>query len=371
MAQFSNPRQPRYTSGRRKPSLSRRVRTAGLTPSRRRGPAPVLIILAVIVAFIFCWIFGRGCSGNQEAKENDKLRAYTSSVNKLIQRSSAVGDQFNKLRNNIKDHTKAEVSKNLTQMVSDLTDISKQLGKVQVPKKAQDLNPLLEMSFEDRAGGVHKFHVAVLDVFDKKNTENASSVMGQGMMDLVLSDESALRFRERLDAKLTAAKMTFEKVADSVFVPKQGDALTASVNEYISSISGTETGNELHGVAVAQYSTSPARVDRTESGVSILPFSKNFTVKVAVENQGNQDEENIPVVVTLTISPEGTPQKKTLKIAKLAPKETATVVIEGLKMAVGEDKENTIKIKAGPVPNEKVLENNSMEFSFIMRAEGQ
>lgn len=47
------------------------------------------------------------------------------------------------------------------------------------------------------------------------------------------------------------------------------------------------------------------------------------------------------------------------------------MVIEGLKTAVGEDKENTIKIKAGPVPNEKVLENNSMEFSFIMRAEGQ
>jgi hypothetical protein len=370
MAQFSSPRHPRYTSGRRKPSLSRRVRALGPSHSRRRGPAPILIILAVIVAFVFCWVFGRGCSGNQEAKENDKLRTYTSTVNKLIQRSAGVGDRFNKLRNSIEDRTKAEVSGDLTQMVSDLTDISKQLGKVQIPEKAKDLNPLLELSFGDRASGVHKFHAAVLDVFDKKNTGNASSVMNQGMMDLVVSDELALRFREKLDAKLTAAKMTFEKVADSVFVPKKGDALSASVNEYISGISGTETGSELHGVAVTQYSTSPARVDRTESGISILPYSKNFTVKVAVENQGNQDEEDIPVVVTLTMSPEGTPQKKTLKIAKLAPKETATVVVEGLKPAVGSERENTIKIKAGPVSNEKVVENNSMEFRFIMRAEG-
>jgi hypothetical protein len=371
MAQFSNPRQPRYTSGRRKPSLSGRIRTVGPTSSRRRGPAPILIILAVIVALIFCWIFGRGCSGNQDAKENEKLRTYTSTVNKLIQRSAGVGVQFDNLRNSIKGHTKAEVSKNLTQMVSDLTDMSKQLGKVQVPKKAQDLNPRLESSFEDRAGGVHKFHVAILDVFDKKNTETASSVMHQGMMDLVLSDESALRFREGLDARLTSAKMTFEKVADSVFVPKQGDALTASVNEYISGISGTGTGNELHGVAVTQYSTTPARVDRTTSGVSILPFSKNFTVKVAVQNQGNQEEDNVPVVVTLATSIGGATQKKTQKITKLAPKETATVVIEGLKPATGTDKENTIKIMAGPVPKEKVLENNSMEFGFIMRAEGQ
>src|SRR5450756_990667 len=98
------------------------------------------------------------------------------------------------------------------------------------------------------------------------------------MMDLVLSDESELRFREQLHAKLSAATMTLEKVADSLFVPKQGDALTASVNEYISGISGTETGSELHGVAVKEYSTSPARVDRTDSGVSILPFSKSLSL---------------------------------------------------------------------------------------------
>jgi hypothetical protein len=340
-------------------------------PSRRRGPAPILIILAVIVAFIFCWVFGRGCSGNQEAKENEKLRTYTSTVNKLIQRSAGVGVQFDNLRKNIKDYTKADVSRKLTQMVSDSSDISEQLKKVQVPQKAQNLNPLLELSFEDRAGGVHKFHVAILDVLDKKNTGNAASVMSQGMMDLVLSDEVALRFKERLEAKLTAAKMTFEKVADSVFVPKKADALPASVIEYISGISGTETGNELHGVAVTQHSTSPASVDSTQSGVPILPFSKNFTVKATVENQGNQDEEDIPVVVTLTTSPDGKTQKKTRKIAKLAPKEKATVVIEGLKPATGADNENTVTIKAGPVPNEKMVENNSMEFNFIMRAEGQ
>ena len=371
MAQISTPRQPRYTSGRRKPSRSRRVRAVGPTPSRRRGPAPVLIILAVIVALVFCWVFGRGCSGNQEAKENEKLRTYTSTVNKLIQHSAGVGVQFDNLRNNIKDYTKADVSRKLTQMVSDLTDISKQLGKVQVPTKALELNPLLGITFDYRTSGVDKFRASIADVLDKKNTGAAATTMNQGLWDLVLADEMIQRFRGSLEGKLTAAKMTFEKVADSVFVPKKGDALPASVNEYISGISGTETGSELHGVAVKEYSTSPARVDRTDSGVSILPFSKSFTVKVAVENQGNQDEEDIPVVVTLTISPEGTPQKKTRKIAKLAPKETATVVIEGLKPATGVDKENTIKIKAGPVLHEKMLENNQMEFSFIMRAESQ
>jgi hypothetical protein len=371
MAQFSNSRQPRYTSGRRRPSLSGRVRAVGPTPTRRRGPAPILIILVVIVVLVFCWVFGRGCSGNQQAKENDKLRAYTSTVNKLLQLSAGVGIQFNNLRANIKDHTKADISRELTKMVSDCNDISSQLGKVQVPTNAQDINTRLRDCFDARAGGVHKFHVAILDVLNNKSTGNAASVMSQGMMELVISDAEALRFQQGLEAKLTAAKMTFEKVADSVFVPKQDDALSASVNGYISGISGSGTGSEIHGVAVTQYSTSPARVDTTNSGISILPYSKSFTVKVAVENQGNQDEQNTPVVATLTSSTGGAVQSKKQKITKLAPKETATVVIEGLKPVTGSTNENTVKIMAGPVPNEKVLENNSVEFSFTMRAQGQ
>lgn len=320
---------------------------------------------------MFCWVFGRGCSGNNEAKEAEALRTYTSAVNKLIQRSSGVAAQFDGMRHGIADLTKEDANRKLTQMANDCKQIAKDAGKLNVAKKAVNLQPLAQLSFDLRAEGVDQFRQGVADVFDKKSADTAAAVMSQGLMDLVVSDEALARFRAGLEAKLKASKMTFEKVADSTFIPVKDDALLAGVTQYIDSFSGEEAGDALHGVAISGLSTTPASVDQTESGVSILPYSDTFTVKVSVQNQGNQQEKDIPVSATLTQEEGGTPQKKTAKITRLKPDETGTVVIEGLKPVTGSDKTNVLTVTAGPVPKEEKTDNNEDELTFIMQAEGQ
>lgn len=341
----------------------------GPTPARRRGPAPILIIGAVIIALVFCWILGRGCGGNREARENEKLREYTGSVNKLITRSAAIGTQFENLRNGVQDLSRDDVSRKLTQMVETSREISKDCGKVETPEAAAALQPILQLTLDMRSAGLDKYRSALLDVLDKKDTEAATAMMSQGMLDLVVSDAALQRYRAALDTKLKQAKMGFEKVADSVYIPKTDDALTAGVREYISALGGEETGNELHGVAVVGLSTSPARVDSTESGLAVLPFSKTFTVKVSVQNQGNQTEDDVPVTVALTPDNGSEPEKKTQKITRIKAGETATLVFEGFSPAPGSDVVNRLTVKAGPVNNEKKVDNNEMSLSFIMRAE--
>jgi CARDB len=371
MARLSQPRQPRYSTGRSRKVTNRRLTgSVGPTPARRRGPAPILIIAAVIVLLVMCWIFGRGCGSNQEAHENEQLSAYASKVNKMITRSAAVGAQFETLRNSIKDQARDDVSRKLDQMIATSRGIAADSSKVVIPKKAEGLQPLLQLSLDMRIGGIDKYRTAILDVLDKKDNIDAStSTMSQGLLDLVVSDATLQRFRENLAAKLKDAKLGFDKVADSVYVPKTDEALTSAVSTYIRSLTGTSTGNELHGVAVAGLTTSPARVDRTSSGVSVLPYSKTFTVKVAVQNQGNQTEENVPVEVTLTADTGGTPQKKTQKIASLKPGETASLVFEDITPTTGTNTVNILTVKAGPVPNEKKVDNNEMQLKFIMRPE--
>lgn len=330
----------------------------------------VLIVVGIIVALVFCWVFGRGCGGNQEARENEELREYTTESNKLITRSSTVGTQFDALRQGIAEVSRDDASRKLTQMVEDCKEIAKEAKKMKVPENATGLQPLLELTLDLRTTGVDKYRASILDVLDNKDTENAVAMMSEGLMDLVVSDESLQRFRGTLEGKLKEAKLSFEKVADSVYVPNMDDACTAAVVTYIQGLSGAETGEELHGVAiVGGMATSPARVDSTESGVSILPFSTTFTVKVTVENQGNQVEEDVSVVVTLNIDPEGTPQKETQKITRLKAGETAVLVFEELKPATGTDKLNIMKVKAGPVEGEKKVDNNESELTFIMRSE--
>jgi CARDB len=372
MARFSQPKQPRYSTGRRKPASRGRTGAVGPTSVRRRGPAPIIIIAAVIVLLIFCWIFGRGCSGNQEAKENEALRDYSSSANKLITRSQAVGTQFENLRNGIQDVTRDEVASRLDTMIATNKEIAADSKKLAVPEKAIELQPFLQVCFDERVKGIEDYRIAVLDVLDQKgNMDESTTTMSQGLLKLVVSDAILQNYRTDLEAKLKEAKFSFDKVADSVYMPKAEEAITTAVSEYLGSISGSETSGQLRGVAVVGFSTSPASVDSTESGVSVLPYSKTFTVKVSVENQGTQTEDNIPVVVTLNIEPEGTPQKKTQKITRLKAGETASLVFEDIKPATGTDKVNVLSVKAGPVKGEKKVDNNSTELQFIMRAESQ
>ena len=88
-----------------------------------------------------------------------------------------------------------------------------------------------------------------------------------------------------------------------------------------------------------------------------------------MQNQGNQEEDNVPVVATLTPDTGGNAQKKTQKITRLKAGETATLVFEDLVPATGTDKTNALKVVAGPVAGEKKIDNNTMELSFIMRSD--
>jgi hypothetical protein len=370
MAQFSNSR-PRYSSGRtrRTGRSTRRTRSVGPAPAKRRGPAPILIIAGVLVLLVFCWIFGRGCGGNQEAKANEDLRVYTSDSNKIINRSAAIGAQFGALKTGIKGLARNDVDQKLQQMIKTAKQVSQDTTLVKVPSKALTLQPLLQLTMDLRVGGIEQYRSAILDILDKKNTTAATATMSNGLLDLVVSDRSLQRFRGSLQDKLSAAKFGFEKVADSIYMPKVDEALTAGVVEYVASISGTEVGNALHGVAVIGLATTPARVDTTSSGVSILPYSKTFTVKVSVQNQGNQEEDDVPVVATLDQDPPTTQQKKTQKITRLKPGETATLVFEDIVPGTGSSIVNALKVTAGPVPGEKKVDNNTMELHFIMRSD--
>ncbi|MDD5448437.1 MAG: hypothetical protein PHO53_04650 [Actinomycetota bacterium] len=366
MADYRTPRTRTYSSGGTHSAAARQARYRA--SRRKRGRLPAVIIAGIILFLILCWVFGRGCGGDKEAQQNEELRKYVISVNKTIARSSAVGNQFDELRKEIASVAREDVDKRLSEMAEECKRIAKDSKKIVLPKKAEDIHPLLEVCFDMRTEGIGKFRTSILEVIDEKATEKTEEVMSDGLLDLVISDAMLARFRTKLESKLTALKLSYEKVADSRFVQNEEEALPQSVSNFIKSLSSPETGNEIHGVAIIALTTSPQKEDSTSSGVSILPKAESFSVKVTVENQGNQEEKNIPVVAKLTTDT-GASQVKTKKIAKLEPKEKTVLVFEGLKPEVGAEAQNTLTVEAGPVRNEKKTDNNKMTLKFIMKSQ--
>jgi len=104
----------------------------------------------------------------------------------------------------------------------------------------------------------------------------------------------------------------------------------------------------------------------TAGGTFNLTLTDRLTFVVTVENQGNMDEKNVPVVVTLLASGSAEPQKVSTEIPQIKAKAKVTVEVKGLNpSAYGEV--TVLHVEAGPVPDEKYRDNNWLEADVIFK----
>lgn len=230
--------------------------------SYRRGPAPIIIIATIVLLLVLCWVFGRGCSGSQRAKENEALQNYTTAVNKLVQRSAAVATQFNNLKGSVKGAARDDVDRQLGQMQGVSESIARDSEKVVVPSKTANLQPLLRLSFNLRAQGVGEFRTGIVDAIDKKDPTAAVQSMSKGLTDLVVADQVFQSFSSQLGSKLKSAKLDYVKVSDAgQFVPKIDDATTAAIGQYLSA-QGISSALAQTGTSQTGATNTPAQAMR-------------------------------------------------------------------------------------------------------------
>jgi hypothetical protein len=238
MARAYSSRQPTYsTSARRgRPSSSRRARTVGAAPRKRRGPAPVVIIAVVLAAIVLLWVLGKGCGGSQQAQENDRLRTYATAANKPIEMSASIAGQFSTLANSIRSTAKNDVDTKLTQMAKDCKSVAQTSAKIKVPLKAADLQPLAQLAYNLRTQGVKEYQTGIMGVLNNTDRAAATASVSKSLTDLVVSDQVLQNYRSALQARLTAAKAGTQVGDPGLFVASVDSASSTAVNAYVLSI---------------------------------------------------------------------------------------------------------------------------------------
>ena len=219
-----------------------------------------------------------------------------------------------------------------------------------------------------RAQGFSLLRAAILDSLGKKNVnvEKISSLGGY------FSGPDA--YYMHLVYLQSRQVMSDEGVTD-VKVPRSTYYLTTNmfdrsrIESALSRVGSSAKLTGIHGVAlVGVDATSGGTVVPLVKGRTVsVPASADLAFKVKVQNQGDVAENDVPVEVTLVL-PDKSTLKQTGSIATIAAGQTQSVSVTGFAIPTDAlSKVLTLKVKAGPVPEERVQSNNSGEFKFLLQ----
>jgi hypothetical protein len=155
--------------------------------------------------------------------------------------------------------------------------------------------------------------------------------------------------------------------AQSRFLLDLGWLSPTTVADRVSRIrSGTGTSGTvapgLHGTGLGTVTVKPGGQTLTPGGAVELKASPNLSFDVQVMNQGENDEQQVRV--RLSITGAGTPINVTKTIDAIAAGETQTATIP-LAAAPPTGRPVTISVQILPVPGEKNTDNNKATYSAV------
>ena len=142
----------------------------------------------------------------------------------------------------------------------------------------------------------------------------------------------------------------------------------ARVQEMLDRLQTSSKTAGIHGVALSGVTVLPSATELVRDKSVTVPADADLAFSVTVENQGNVEERDVPVEVTLQLPGGGGKTTQTATIAVIAAGQKQSVEVQGFIIppeAIA--KTSTLTVKAGPVAEERVLENNSATYKFLLQ----
>jgi hypothetical protein len=327
----------------------------------------LLLIVALVVVIVIIVVAARGCGGGDDAAA---YAEYMSSIEEILAESDTVGANLAELLMAPGDTNRAEVQAKLDAFISKSEELEIAANALEVPKALVESGAhnlfLLVMHF--RQTGVTALKPAVMGALEVEDTEVPAEQILHALYYLTHSDFLYKEaFTPAAREVLAAKELSGVSVPPSQFLEDPNIASQAEVLNILTGLRSAGVLTPVHGVALKRVVAQPDEKEITKGGTFNLTASDALAFVVTVENQGNMDEADVEVVVTLTPSDSTKqPQEVTYKISELKAKTETDVTIEGLNpTAYGEIA--LLEVQVGPVKNEKYSDNNSMEAKVIFK----
>jgi hypothetical protein len=335
--------------------------------SRRRTRVQrLLIVLAVlfVVIFLLAWWL-RSC---QHSRKVEAYRDYMSAVATAIDDSKTLGKQLDAI---VGDPTQFENGKallaELDKLAAQQDEIAQRAARQEHPDSLADQADVFATGMNVRARGFELFGKAIAGALDKEKSAKPGAIAalagylsGPDAYYQTLFYTPARRIMKDDDiSDVTVPTATFY-LANPILTEE-------SVTSMLQRLGASAKLGGVHGVALDGVTAQPSGTALVRGKSVPLPASPDLSFAVTVENQGNAAEADVPVEVVLVL-PGGDKLKQTATIAAISSGTKQTVEVSGFAVPnTAISRVCTLRVKIGPVAEEKVLTNNSATYQFLLQ----
>ena len=325
--------------------------------------AIIVVALFVVVLLLTLWI--RSCQHNQKVSG---YKDYLSGVQSLITDSNKVGQDLSAIVNNPRKYTRPGLLTKLQSMVNAQNDVATRSQLLKPPGKLVGQNQTFVLGMQVRAKGMQQLRQGILAAIGGKSKVTANDLAALSGYFTGPDAYYTEQFYAQAQNVLKADGVAGVTVPASTFFLKSSMFGPLKLQKMLKNIPGSAVGG-VHGVAVVSITV------KSGGNTVALVAGRNTRVKasadmifvVTVSNAGTATESGVPV--TLTLQPPGGAQAQKIShtIDGIAPGKTVAVQFTGFNIKPASlSRVSQLTAKAGPVPNEKNLTNNTLQLKIVL-----
>jgi hypothetical protein len=323
----------------------------------------------VVVALIL--FFGiRACA---DARKAQGFQDYVADVGALVSESNQQSESLFALLEG--SATGAQSSVDVQNAVNGLRVEAEQLIEraraIKAPKELARAQDYLLETLSFRADGLRGIAEALPAAMSDAASRDSATAIAGTMQNFLTSD---VIYSQRVIPEIQTGAREADvldrigTLPESLFLPDVNWLTESKVTDSLSAIGtgGTATNNEkaspgLHGTGLESVTAQPADKELAEGGITAISESPDLGFDVAVQNQGESTENNVPVRVTITGG--DAPIDLSGQIETIQADETVAVTIPVTETLPG-NLDLEVEVAVEPVPGEESTDNNEGKYTI-------
>jgi hypothetical protein len=318
-----------------------------------------------LVVLILLILLVKGC---RDSARKQAFRDYFRSVDGLVQQSNQESRALFGLLTRPGTQSAVELGTNVNGYRGEAAQLVQRAKDLDHPDELNGAHMYLVATLELRRDGIAGIADELRTALADDGQEDATNRIAVYMRNFLASD---VLYTEKVVPGLRRPAEK-EQVEDEVSIPKShflidlGWLSPTTVADRIRRIRGGGSAGPaapgLHGNGVGSVTVKPGGQALSPDGATDIEATPNLSFDVEVMNQGENDESQVPV--KLTISGAGKPIVVEQELDAIAAGDTKVVSIP-LAASPPTGRPVTVEVQIGGVPGEKNLDNNKGEFAVV------